>query len=187
MVRPQRRFIEAVIDEVREAKDLLLPTLMVEAPDEPWTAASVGRLRQALDGLDPLMRRAAELLLAFELPFVEHEEALAAAGITLTGDMARFEVAMVEFERAFWDERYAAYRADPERWALRDRPTYDVCEAHRLDGDRVRRAIREHGATSFDDLAPLLGTSPTCATCHVGVTRLLIQEVRRAKGKAGPT
>jgi bacterioferritin-associated ferredoxin len=186
MVRPQRRFIEAIVDEVREAKDLLLPTLMVEAPDEPWTAASIERLRRTLDELDPPLRRAAELLLAYELPFVEHEEALAAAGITLAGDMARFEVAMVDFERAFWDESYAAYRLDPERWALRERPTYDVCEVHRLDGDRVRRAIRDHGATSFDDLAPLLGTSPTCATCHVGVTRLLIQEVRRAKGPAAP-
>jgi bacterioferritin-associated ferredoxin len=185
MVLHQRRFIEAVLDEVREAKDLLLPTLMVEAPDAPWTAASIERLRQALDGLEAPMRRAAELLLAFELPFVEHEEALAARGVTLGADMARFEVAMVEFERAFWDERYAAYRADPERWALRERPTYDVCEAHRLDSDRVRRAIRDHGATSFADIAPLLGTSPTCATCHVGVTRLLIQEVRRAKGQAG--
>lgn len=184
MTLHQRRFIEAVIDEVREAKDLLLPTLMVEAPDEPWTAASIGRLGSALDGLDPLMRRAAELLLAFELPFVEHEEALSAEGVTLAGDMARFEVAMVDFERAFWDERYAAYRADPERWVPRERPSYDVCEAHRLDSDRVRRAIRDHGATSFDDIAPLLGTSPTCATCHVGVTRLLIQEVRRVKGRA---
>jgi bacterioferritin-associated ferredoxin len=185
MVHHQRRFIEAVIDEVREAKDLLLPTLMVEAPDEPWTAASIGRLRPMVDGLDPLVRRAAELLLAFELPFVEHEEALSAQGVTLAGDMARFEVAMVDFERAFWDASYAAYRADPERWALRERPRYDVCEAHRLDGDRVRRVIRDHGATSFEDIAPLLGTSPTCTTCHVGVTRLLIQEVRRAKGQAG--
>jgi bacterioferritin-associated ferredoxin len=124
--------------------------------------------------------------LTFELPFVAHEEALAAEGVTLAADMARFEVAMVDFERAFWEARYAEYVADPERWSVRERPTYDVCEQHRLDADRVRRAIRDHGATSFEDIAPLLGTSPTCATCHVGVTRLLIQEVRRQKAKAPP-
>jgi bacterioferritin-associated ferredoxin len=186
MVLPQRAFIEAAIDEVREAKELLLPTLMVTAPDEAWTASSIASLSGTLDGLDPHVRRAAECLLAFELPFVAHEEALAAEGTTLAGDMARFEVAMVAFERAFWDARYAEYVAHPERWPVRERPSYDVCEEHRLDAERVRRAIRDHGATSFEDLAPLLGTSPTCATCHVGVTRLLIREVRRQKAKAPP-
>jgi bacterioferritin-associated ferredoxin len=184
MVRHQRAFIEAAIDEVREAKELLLPTLMVTAPDEPWTASSIASLSTTLDDLDPHVRRAAEWLLTFELPFVAHEEALAAEGVSLAADMARFEVAMVAFERAFWDARYAEYLADPERWPVRDRPVYDVCEQHRLDADRVRRAIRDHGATSFEDIAPLLGTSPTCATCHVGVTRLLIGEVRRQKAKA---
>jgi bacterioferritin-associated ferredoxin len=185
MVRHQRAFIEAVIDEVREAKELLLPTLMVSAPDEPWTAASIARLAATLGDLDPYVRRAAEWLLIFELPFVEHEEALSAQGVTLAADMARFEVAMVDFERAFWDARYAEHVADPDRWPVRERPTYDVCEQHRLDGERVRRVIRDHGASSFEDIAPLLGTSPTCATCHVGVTRILIQEVRRQKAQAG--
>jgi bacterioferritin-associated ferredoxin len=186
MVLHQRRFIEAVIDEVREAKDLLLPTLMVEAPDAPWTAASIERLRQALDGLEAPMRRAAELLLAFELPFVEHEEALAAAGRHAGGPTWRAS-------RWRWSTSSAPSGTSATRrtgrtrsaGGPRERPNYDVCETHRLDSDRVRRAIRDHGATSFDDIAPLLGTSPTCATCHVGVTRLLIQEVRRAKGQAG--
>jgi bacterioferritin-associated ferredoxin len=183
MVRHQRAFIEAVIDEVREAKELLLPTLMVTAPDEPWTASAIASLADTLDDLDPHVRRAAEWLLTFELPFVAHEEALAAEGVTLAADMARFEVAMVDFERTFWDARYADHVAEPSRWAVRERPPYDVCEQHRLGADQVRHAIRDHGATSFEDIAPLLGTSPTCATCHVGVTRLLIQEVRRQKAK----
>jgi bacterioferritin-associated ferredoxin len=185
MVRHQRAFIEAVIDEVREAKALLLPTLMVASPDEPWTAASIASLAGTLDDQGPHVRRAAECLLTFELPFVEHEEALSAQGVTLATDMARFEVAMVDFERAFWEARYAEYVADPGRWSPRERPPYDVCEQHRLDGERVRRVIRDHGATTFEDIAPLLGTSPTCATCHVGVTRLLIGEVRRQKARAG--
>lgn len=181
MPRNERVFIEAAVEAVREAKDLLLPVLMVAQPEEPWSAAALRALPQHVAGLDPLMREAADLLRDFELPFVEEEERLAAEGITLDGDMARFEVAMVDFERGFWQARYAEHVADPGRWPLREPPHYDVCAQHRLDSDRVRRAIREHGATTFEDIAPLLGTSPTCGTCHVAVTRLLIQEVRRRK------
>jgi bacterioferritin-associated ferredoxin len=184
MLRHQRTFIEAVVEDVREAKEVLMPALMAETPDEPWSAASIGRLRGMRAALDPLMREAADLLLAFELPFVEEEERLAAQGMTLERDMAGFEVAMVDFERAFWEARYAEYRADPERWRLRERPTYDLCREHRLDSDRVRRAIRDHRPATFEEIAPLLGTSPACSACHVGVTRLLIQEVRRQKSGA---
>lgn len=184
MLRSQRRFIEAVIEEVRDAKEVLMPALAIDAPEAPWTAASLERLRGELDTLDPIIREAAEMVLTFELPFIVEEERLAAEGVTLAADMGRFELAMVEFERAFWDERFAEYEAEPARWNLRERPTYDVCEQHRLDSDRVRRAIRDHGATSFEDVAPLLGTAPTCATCKTGITRLLIQEVRRQKAQA---
>lgn len=177
----QRKFIEAAIEEVRDAKEVLLPALSLDAPDAPWTVASLEGLRAQLAGFDPLIREAVETVLAFELPFLAEEERLASEGVTLSNDMAGFEVAMVAFERAFWEARYAEYLADPGRWQLRERPTYDVCEQHRLDSDRVRRAIRDHGATSFEDIAPLLGTAPTCASCKVGVTRLLIQEVRRQK------
>ena len=181
----ERKFIEAVMEEVRDAKDVLLPALSIDAPEAPWTAATLERLRGQLPDLDPLIREAAEKVLAFELPFILEEERLEAEGVTLAADMARFELAMVAFERAFWDARYAEYVAEPGRWSLRERPSYDVCEQHRLDSDRVRRAIRDHGATIFEDIAPLLGTSPTCGACKVGVTRLLIQEVRRQKAGAG--
>ena len=181
MLRGQRKFIEAVIEEVRDAKDVLMPALAIDAPEAPWTAASLEHLRGELDTLDPIIREAAEMVLTFELPFIVEEERLAAEGVTLAADMGRFELAMVEFERAFWDARYAEHEADPTRWNLRERPTYDICEQHRLDSDRVRRAIRDYGATSFEDVAPLLGTAPTCATCKTGITRLLIQEVRRQK------
>jgi len=65
--------------------------------------------------LDPLIREAAEMVLTFELPFIVEEERLADEGVTLAADMARFELAMVEFERAFWDARYAEYEAAPGR------------------------------------------------------------------------
>lgn len=184
MLRSQRKFIEAVIEEVRDAKDVLLPALAIDDPEAPWTVASLERLRGQLDTLDPLIREAAELVLTFELPFIVEEERLEAEGVTLAADMGRFELAMVEFERAFWNARYAEYEADPARWNLREVPTYDICEQHRLDSDRVRRAIRDHGATSFEDVAPMLGTGPTCAACKTGITRLLVQEVRRQKAQA---
>jgi hypothetical protein len=122
MLRSQRKFIEAVIEEVRDAKDVLMPALAIDAPEAPWTAASLEHLRGELDTLDPIIREAAEMVLTFELPFIVEEERLAAEGVTLAADMGRFELAMVEFERAFWDARFAEYEADPARWNLRERP-----------------------------------------------------------------
>jgi bacterioferritin-associated ferredoxin len=183
MIRKQREFIEAVIEKVGEAKELVLPLMMIEAPHAPWTAEALRGMGERREELDGVMRESVELLLDFELPFLEEEERLVEQGLGLAHDAAPFEVAMVDFERRFWDARWAEYQADPERWTIRAKVVYDVCEAHRLDSDTVRRAIRDHGASSFEELAPLLGTSPTCSTCHVAVTRLLIRELKRAKGE----
>lgn len=190
-IRTQRAFIEAVLAQVEEAKELVLPLLMVEEPEAPWTVASLRALGARLDvpvaspdASDEVLREAAELLLVFELPFLEEEDRLIAAGTNLTNDAAGFEVAMVDFERRFWDARYEDYRADPGRWNVRAKPDFDVCEVHRLDSDTVRRAIRDHGVTTFEDLAPVLGTDRACATCHAGVSRLLLHELRRAKAQA---
>ncbi len=193
-IRTQRAFIEAVLDQVREAKELVLPLAMLEAPESPWTAKRLRALAGTVDGATgfggtegerTLLPDAVDLLVAFEVPFLEEEERLVAAGQTLAADAVGFEIAMVAFERSFWEARYAEYRADPGRWKLRAKPQYDVCEHHRLDSDTVRRAIRDHGVTTFEDLAPVLGTDRTCPTCHAAVTRLLLHEVRRAKGAAG--
>jgi bacterioferritin-associated ferredoxin len=181
MIRTQRAFIEAAVQQVKEAKELVLPLLMIEAPDAPMTPGTLKGLAERRAELDGVMRDAVDLLIDFELPFLEMEERLAADGHTLHDDAVGFEVAMSEFERTFWEARYAEYQADPERWRLRAPVHYDVCEEHRLTSGDVRRAIRDHGATSFEDLAPLLGTSPTCMTCHTAVTRILIREVRRGK------
>lgn len=185
MIRTQRAFIEAAMAQVNEAKEMVLPLLMVDAPDAPWTVASLRDLAARRDDLDPVLREAVDLLMAFEAPFLEEEDRLTQQGLSLTHDVAGFEVAMTDFERRFWEARFAEHRADPERWNLPAPPVYDVCEEHRLDGATVRRAIRDHGATSFEDLAPLLGTSRTCATCHTAVTKMLIREVRREKERRG--
>ncbi len=177
----QRAFIEAAVAEVRDAKDLALPLLMTDGGERPWTAASLRGLWEGREALDPLLGRAAELLIVFELPFLEEEERLERSGRTLASDMSAFEVAMVAFERAFWEARHAEHLADPERWSFSERPEYDVCREHRLTSAAVRRAIAEHGATTFDDVAHYLGTGASCGACHVGVTRLMVEALRRAK------
>jgi bacterioferritin-associated ferredoxin len=179
----QRAFIETAVAEVRDAKQLALPLLMVDGTETPWTARALRGLWERRGELDPLLQRATLLLRDFELPFLEEEERLARAGTTLAADMAAFEVAMVDFERAFWEARHAEHEADPGRWALEARAESDVCALHRLDSATVRRAIALHGATTFAEIAPHLGTDPTCSTCHVGVTRLLVQAVRLEKGR----
>lgn len=184
MASGQRAFIETVIAEVRDAKELVLPLLMIADPDEPLTPASLRALAAQRDSLAPVLRDALELLLAFELPFLEEEARLEHEGVTLETDMAAFEVAMVQFERAFWERAYEQHVEDPGRFALRERPEYDLCPEHRLSTKTVRAAIAEHGGSDFDELAPYLGTSRSCPDCHKGVTRLLLQDLKRRKASA---
>lgn len=181
MITSERAFIEAVLDQVRSAKEMMLPVLMIETNDAPWSSEAFETLRPQLMLLDPLMRDAAELLYRFELPFVQEEERLAHEGKTLDGDIAGFELAMVEFEHRFWHEAYADYQRNPSSVVLPTPVNNDICSSHQLSSDRVRRAIRDHDARSFEDIAPLLGTGPTCNDCKLGITRLLIQEIRRSK------
>lgn len=183
MIRKERDFIEAAVAEVQEAKELVLPMLMLEAPEDPWNAERLRSLEDRED-LAPIVREAVALLVDFEAPFLEEEARLEAEGVTLTADLPTFEVAMVEFERRFWERRFEEYRADPERWDLSMPVTYDVCERHRLTTADVRRTIEQHGVTSFEDLAPYLQTSTECSTCHTGVTRLLLQELKRRKARS---
>ena len=186
MVMGQRAFIESAIAEVREAKDMVLPLLMVQHPEDPATAASLRALWDERESLDPVMRQTLALLMAYELPFIEEEARLEAEdGLTLESDMAAFEVAMVDFERRFWEAAYVEYRADPQRFSLHSREEYDLCPQHKLSTGRVRAAIDQHGVDDFDDIARYLGTSRACPDCHRGVTRLLIQAVKRAKDHAG--
>jgi bacterioferritin-associated ferredoxin len=185
MVMGKRAFIESAIAEVREAKDLVLPLLMVQEPEDPVTAASLRALWGQCETLDPVMRKTLALLMAYELPFIEEEARLEAEGLTLETDMAAFEVAMVDFERHFWEAAYVEYTADPERFSLHSREEYDLCPQHKLSTPGVRAAIDRHASDDFDDIARYLGTSRACPECHRGVTRLLIQAVKRAKDHAG--
>lgn len=185
MITKQRDFIEAAVAAAQDAKELVLPLLMVDTPDDPWTSANLRALQAQREALDPVMAEAVDLLVDFEAPFLDEEVRLAEEGITLSTDMAAFEVAMVEFERAFWQDRFAEHQADPERWDLSVPVHYDVCDVHQLTTADVRRAIKDHGVTSFEELAPALHTSTACSTCHSAVTRLLLQELKRRKEATG--
>ena len=117
----------------------------------------------------------------FELPFLDEEERLATAGVTLANDLLAFEEAMLEFERAFWLSAFETYRADPTRWDLPEPRARDVCGVHGVGSGAVRAMIEAHGFADFQELAPHGGAHADCPDCRVGVTRLLIADVRRRK------
>lgn len=176
------RFIESATQAVQEAKQVVLPLLMVEFADAPWSTTSLRALVARRDGFEPIVATAVRLLEDFELPFVEEEERLADAGVTLAEDLLGFEEAMLEFERAFWLHMYAAYAAEPERWSLPEPVVADVCPAHGVASGAVRAALRDQDFTDFAEAAPYVGADPACPDCRVGVTRLLVAEVKRRKG-----
>ena len=180
-LRGHHKFIETATEAVQEARQLVLPLLSVSHPEEPWSGAALRSLIARRDALDPVIAEALGMLEDFELPFVDEEERLAAAGMTLADDLLGFEEAMLEFERAFWLRSYATYRAHPDRWALPEPKVRDVCEVHGVSSSSVRAAIAEHDFQDFQELAPYVGAHLECAECRVGVTRLLIAEVRRRK------
>lgn len=180
----QRRFIETVTEAVGDAKAYLLPLVMVDHPESPWSSEAVRDLVSRRGALDPLLRDAVDLIEAFELPFVEEEERLAASGLTLAGDLLGFESEMLDFERAFWLRSFAAYQAEPERWRLPELPVSDLCGRHAIGSVAVRSALRDQGFGSFEEAAPFIGADPTCTDCRVGVTRLLSAELGRARRAA---
>jgi hypothetical protein len=179
--RGQRRFIEAVTAAVQEAKDLVLPLAMLEHPDEPWSVASLRAMVARRVAAEPLVRDAITLLEDFELPFVVEEERLAGLGVTLADDLLGFEDAMLEFERAFWFDAFAAYEVDPERWPLPEPVVADLCREHGLASASVRATLSGQGFGSFEEAAPHVGADPTCGACRLGITRLLTAELARSR------
>ena len=177
------KFIETATEVVQDARELVLPLLSVAYPEDPWSGVALRSLIERRSGRDPLLAEALRMLEDFELPFVDEEERLAAAGVTLADDLLGFEEAMLEFERAFWLRSYEVYRADPRRWELPEPKVRDVCELHAVSSSVVRAAIEDQDFEDFTELAPYVGAHLECAECRVGVTRLLIAEVRRRKDR----
>jgi bacterioferritin-associated ferredoxin len=166
---------------VQDARQLVLPLLAVAYPEDPWSSAGLRSLIDRRADLDPVLGEAVRMLEDFELPFLEEEARLAAAGVTLADDLLGFEEAMLEFERAFWWRTYEVYRADPDRWDLPEPKVRDVCERHAVSSSAVRAAMKDQDFSDFGEIAPYVGANLECAECRVGITRLLIAEVRRRK------
>ena len=175
------KFIETATEVVQDARELVLPLLSVTHPEEPWSGAALRSLTDRRDDREPILAEALRMLEDFELPFIDEEERLAASGVTLADDLLGFEESMLEFERDFWLRTYEAYRTDPSRWELPEPKVRDVCEVHAVSSSAVRAAIKDQDFEDFQELAPYVGANLECAECRVGVTRLLIAEVRRRK------
>ena len=175
------KFIETATEVVQDARELVLPLLSVTHPEEPWSGAALRSLTDGRGDREPILAEALRMIEDFELPFIDEEERLAASGVTLADDLLGFEEAMLEFERDFWLRTYEAYRADPSRWELPEPKVRDVCEVHAVSSSAVRAAIKDQDFQDFQELAPYVGANLECAECRVGVTRLLIAEVRRRK------
>lgn len=175
------KFIETTTEAVQDARQLVLPLLAVTYPEDPWSGTALRSLIERRDGLDPVLANAMRMLEHFELPFIDEEERLTAAGVTLADDLLGFEEAMLEFERAFWLHTYEVYAADPDRWDLPEPKVRDVCEVHGVSSSVVRATLKDHDFSDFAVLAPYVGAHLECPDCRVGVTRLLIAEVRRRK------
>lgn len=117
MIAHERDFVEAAVAAVREAKELVIPMLMVESPDDPWNADLLRRLQTDAE-LEPAVSAAVDLLVDFEVPFLDEEARLESEGLTLVSDPRGFEAAMVDFERRVWAQRFEQHKADPSRWDL---------------------------------------------------------------------
>jgi hypothetical protein len=96
------RFIEEQLERASELKQLLLPLLSLEDPEEPWTSARLLALAERSE-LAPVVQAALERLIRYELPLLEEEERL----LALKLDHESFREAMMQFEEVFWQARFA--------------------------------------------------------------------------------
>lgn len=96
------RFIEEKVERTDELRQLLLPLLLLANPEEPWTSAGLLALAERSE-LDPVVQVALEHLIRYELPLLQEEERL----LALKLDHEGFREAMMQFEEAFWQARFA--------------------------------------------------------------------------------
>jgi bacterioferritin-associated ferredoxin len=177
-----RQFIEAKQDQTLTARGLLLPLLALRDDEHPWTSARLEELARTRDALDPAGRRALEHLLRYEVPLLEREEALEALGF----DFSAVETGLLDFERLFWEARYAEAMAAGE---IAVEPGHAgaerVCQHHAVDEADIRRLARDQGLWDVAALAERTGATTTCGSCRLAITRILIDELTRLKAARG--
>lgn len=180
----QRLFIEHIEGQVERAKELVLPILMLEYPAEAWSSTSLQALQARQETLEPLLSEALGVLCEYELPFLQKEESLLAAGISLETDLLSFEEEMLEFERSFWNEKFQASQGADAAVSV---PDYDLCARHGLTKALVKRAIIAHDLRDFEDVVPLVAADSKCGRCRLGITRLLTEVITAAKATTQQT
>lgn len=173
-----RQFIEAKQEQTLTARGLLLPLLALRDDERPWTAARLEGLARESDALDPVARRALEHLLRYEVPLLEREEAMEALGF----DFSAAETGLLDFERLFWEARYAEAMATGEIAGEPGRAGTDhVCQHHAVDEADIRRLARDQGVWDVAALAERTGATTTCGSCRLAITRILIDELTQRK------
>ena len=169
-------FADAMQTRVDDAKAMLLAWLHDGVEERPWSIARLAELRRGADALEPHLVEALELVWRYEAPLLAYEERLDAAGV----DFEAFAGRMHRFERRFWRERYRdAQASDPTPVvALAEAP---VCKHHRVFAAEIRRLARDGACWDVDAVARATGATTTCGSCRLAVTRILIDELTKAK------
>ena len=169
-------FADEMQTRVDDAKALLLAWLHDGVEERPWSVARLAELRRDADALEPDLAAALELVWRYEAPLLAYEERLDAAGV----DFETFAGRMHRFERRFWRERHRDARTSGRTAAVA--PTEaPVCKHHRVFAAEIRRLARDGGCWDVDAIARATGATTTCGSCRLAVTRILVDELTKAK------
>ena len=63
--------------------------------------------------------------------------------------------------------------------------TKKICYCNDVDEDDIRRAIRDKGLTTTDEIAVATGAAAGCATCLPDVEEILADELEQQSDKQG--
>ncbi len=167
------RFMEEKQALTEEYRSLLLPLLSLRFPENPWSSQSLRALTQEPEAQDPVLQKALEHLLRYEVPLLEEEERLLAQGLS----QEALRDALAQLEEAFWEARLA------EEGGWQDPGPY-LCPEHRLTLEAVRRIAAQNPTWNSATLVQASGGNPQCSTCRVEAARIM-KEVLRAEKAPG--
>ena len=166
-------FAEQMEERVAAAKEQLIPWLQGDHFDRPWSLDALRALRRERDALPPDLQDELDLVWRWEVPLLAYEERLVREEV----DFETFAGRMHRYERRFWRERY---RHDGQ---TRPRASADppVCKHHGVTAAEIRSLASNGGCWDVDSIARATGATTTCGSCRLAVTRLLIDELAKAK------
>lgn len=159
-------FVEQQEERTRAARELLIPLLQLQNPEDPWNAQALRSLWAQRLHHEEVLQQAIDHLYRFELPLLEYEESLGHASTEA------FAEAMADFEDRFWQERFS--QANPQnlqRW---------LCPKHQLSETPLRE-LTLRGLYDPQTLATALGVSLSCPDCHRAISRIALEDLKKAK------